>query len=241
VYYDRERAAEYAIDWAAKINEEYGDFGASDCTNFVSQALREGGFPEDDEWFFEFPVRGARGCTGARQSQITQSFFACLVVDRYFSSRCGSAWTLTDNLFNYLKEKGFAMSRYSGTQQPTGLNADGEVVVPAVEGLVLPWAFDWDAKGQARTESLYLSSSTREGDVVFYKQRHTSHVSDGGEFNHAAFVVGWGELTRGGQTPPPGSVVGSFVDRQTPHIVDHSSPFSDLGRTLVSGKLAWGA
>lgn len=63
----RRRAIEYADAWARGVNPAYADFGAGhDCTNFVSQALRAGGFEDvhrsfwpvggnSDEWFYEGP------------------------------------------------------------------------------------------------------------------------------------------------------------------------------------------
>ena len=47
--YDRERATSYARQWALSRNTAYADYSASpndggDCTNFVSQALRAGGW-----------------------------------------------------------------------------------------------------------------------------------------------------------------------------------------------------
>ncbi|MFD3506086.1 amidase domain-containing protein [Nocardia sp. NPDC058666] len=44
---ERQAAVDYANEWAMGRNPDYPDFGDSDCTNFVSQALRAGGF--DDE------------------------------------------------------------------------------------------------------------------------------------------------------------------------------------------------
>lgn len=45
--YDRYAAADYAETWATKANPAYANYGSNsdggDCTNFVSQALHEGG------------------------------------------------------------------------------------------------------------------------------------------------------------------------------------------------------
>lgn len=41
--YDRDGAVDYAHEWALSRNEDYHDFGDLDCTNFISQAIYEGG------------------------------------------------------------------------------------------------------------------------------------------------------------------------------------------------------
>lgn len=41
--YNRDGAVDYAHEWALSRNEEYHDFGNLDCTNFISQAIYEGG------------------------------------------------------------------------------------------------------------------------------------------------------------------------------------------------------
>ena len=58
----RERAVQYAPDYATNTSDHdgyhYYSYAAdgeenSDCTNFVSQCLREGGYMEDEEWYFQ--------------------------------------------------------------------------------------------------------------------------------------------------------------------------------------------
>jgi hypothetical protein len=63
--YNGNNAASYADTWALSRNPSFPDFGGDDCTNFVSQALHAGGFPEkyisplqstssDHYWFMVF-------------------------------------------------------------------------------------------------------------------------------------------------------------------------------------------
>jgi len=131
-------------------------------------------------------------------------------------------------LYEYLTlEKGFGKITLEGTQEATGLDANGKKL-PA-NSLVLPWANDVDENGQPRTEFLAISGVVQEGDVVFYRQERQVHGN--ARFNHAAFVVGLGIQTRKAipitqQYEPP-----YF---QTPYIVDHSSTFSYLGKRAIN-------
>jgi RHS repeat-associated protein len=86
--YDRNAAVEYALQWAQSTNfVDYGlRFPENDCTNFVSQALKAGGMPEDKKWFF--------ATWGIPSSCDPQNW--------PWSMDCGKAWALTDELFDYL-------------------------------------------------------------------------------------------------------------------------------------------
>ena len=46
--YNRSNAASYALQYAKSYNSAYGTPMTADCTNFASQCLSAGGFPEDD-------------------------------------------------------------------------------------------------------------------------------------------------------------------------------------------------
>lgn len=50
VKYNAERAANYAQTYAKKRNPKYVSY-ASNCTNFVSQALEAGGYKQNNAWF----------------------------------------------------------------------------------------------------------------------------------------------------------------------------------------------
>ncbi|MFT4086660.1 MAG: amidase domain-containing protein [Gordonia sp. (in: high G+C Gram-positive bacteria)] len=51
---NRRAAIEYAEKYADENNKEYDYYGRGDCTNFVSQALKAGGFEEDRPEFWDF-------------------------------------------------------------------------------------------------------------------------------------------------------------------------------------------
>jgi RHS repeat-associated protein len=73
---NRSRVVWYLHHWAHGTNPEYGRVrnpldGEDDCTNFVSQALRYGGWSEDSTWYAEQepacaidPYTGIGGCMG---------------------------------------------------------------------------------------------------------------------------------------------------------------------------------
>jgi RHS repeat-associated protein len=98
VPFNRNNAVAYARRYTTTYNfNQYGVFGQGDCTNFVSQALKAGGFPEDDsEWYFKkrswYWNTSRCSDTGASSDK----------------SYCGKAWALTFNLYQFLTgTKGF--------------------------------------------------------------------------------------------------------------------------------------
>jgi RHS repeat-associated protein len=93
-YYDRDAAANYALFWEHSYNyKQYGLPFMNDCTSFVSQALKAGGMPEDQNWYFSKP---------------DYLFFdikhpGSFTCNKYpFSPHCGEAWSVTPNLYDYL-------------------------------------------------------------------------------------------------------------------------------------------
>lgn len=58
IFYDRDKAAEYAKKWAYERNPKYYDFGniGGDCTNFVSQCIYAGigvmNYTKDFGWYY---------------------------------------------------------------------------------------------------------------------------------------------------------------------------------------------
>ncbi len=171
--YDREAATQYALKYATSINPKYGKMGDSDCTNFVSQAMLAGGFPEDDTWFFEKRGVFGGGCTQSYGTWGPWDLLPNSDPKDLLKPFCGVAWGLTDDLFYYLTEiKGFTplVADISGDDYPE------------------------DTSSYIPTNGKYIqfSSTIQKGDIVFYHQFDTEHVGAGGQFNHAAIVVGWG-------------------------------------------------
>jgi len=94
--YDRSAASKYANYWADRSNPIYRDFGDSDCTNFASQVLREGGLEDNyPEWYYNFPF----------------GYFGSLWGLGY-----GPAWINTDKLFDFLTvTEGYSYQSVIGT------------------------------------------------------------------------------------------------------------------------------
>ena len=192
------------------INPQYGEFGDSDCTNFVSQALKAGGFPEDNKWFFDRTYNSHPGrCTGYRYptpfprcgwfcGEDDHMRYAAQVYLDQHDAFCGNSWALTDNLFDYLtKTKGF---RSTVLEDATGLPQGPKYIA--------------------------FTSEVRTGDVVFYHQEGTDYVAAGGWFNHAAVIIGWGGATEGGIIKIPAPIM--------PNVVDHSASYSIFGPRAIN-------
>jgi RHS repeat-associated protein len=181
VMYDRWASVAYARKYADSINPEYGQFAGSDCTNFVSQALRAGGLTEDGTWHFEAPGPNgiATRCYPWPLSSLLNNFGLQLAT-------CGSSWVLTDKLKEYLvSNRGFSPSIITGTL-PASSSEDMTSIRGKASGLVLPSPIQRDKYGAFSFSSYQI----RPGDVVFYHQNHAASVAnEDAYFNHSAFVI----------------------------------------------------
>ena len=184
----------------------------NDCTNFVSQGMKAGGFPEDDDWFFEVRGVDGKGCTGYHPLSLGSElpwgdYRFPWDIGKPF---CGKAWGLTDDLYNYLTiTHGFQSRTFLGTKPARG-NATGLVIPYAGEYMEFPTWID-------------------KGDIVFYRQNHADWIEKGGMFNHAAIVIGWGLPTSMKDLDFKTS-----ESRMMPHIVDHSSGSSKFGKRTIN-------
>lgn len=74
--YDRDKAVAYSQEWYNKRNSAYPDFGSTDCTNFVSQCLFDGGIPTSNKWKnymgynrkFEYVLKATDAWSNANES-----------------------------------------------------------------------------------------------------------------------------------------------------------------------------
>lgn len=72
LYYDREKAAAYAKQWANGRNLQYYDYSklGGDCTNFASQCIYAGGpvmnYSKNNGWFYISPNNHSTSWTGVR-------------------------------------------------------------------------------------------------------------------------------------------------------------------------------
>ena len=63
--YNRQASKNYALKWWNSANPGYKNFGSDDCTNFVSQCVRAGGWPErgkykywsSSSWYYDWGRR----------------------------------------------------------------------------------------------------------------------------------------------------------------------------------------
>jgi hypothetical protein len=80
--YDREKAVEYALEWANSFNPEYHT-SDNDCTNFVSQCLYAGGYKMTEDWFM----------VKAKDSEVNLFFKAFIKITADQSTEDGWIWT----------------------------------------------------------------------------------------------------------------------------------------------------
>ncbi|MDP4153056.1 MAG: amidase domain-containing protein [Bacillota bacterium] len=72
MFYDREKAVEYAHNWAFSRNPNYFSFTGigGDCTNFISQCIHAGGAPMNYAptygWYYISPTNRAPAWTGVQ-------------------------------------------------------------------------------------------------------------------------------------------------------------------------------
>lgn len=192
--FNREAAAAYAIQYKDSINPVYGEFGGSDCTNFASQTLKAGGFPEDDNWFFDEAAPYPTRCSGTHVSvkraiALAMGCGCASTIYRAFTtSSCGKAWALTNELHAYLTaNKSFnSVSFYFPYHPETGV-------------------------GKNKINDDPRIANIKKGDIVFY------HSTGHERFNHVAVVVDFGPPTKNGQPYGPAGII-------VPYIVDHSGP-----------------
>lgn len=128
--YDGNAAADYATLWAANFNPDYPQYN-DDCTNFASQALKAGGWTEDEEWHINAGA-SLLAATGSKG----QTFFNFV----------GRAWTEARALWDYGTRQGehrFAYWSSSAENQP---HAPNETLYGVVNRGDLVFA-DWDSAG----------------------------------------------------------------------------------------------
>ena len=193
VRYNRSAAVNYAVKYAVNGNPEYRRFEA-DCTNFVSQALEAGGLIPEKDWAYD-PKGG------------------------------NIAWSSTDDFFGYfVGDMGFSYSIISGSIPPkqdpgNSKHPDRYSAEEYHENdKVIPNPLQMENYGNFN----FLSYGIREGDVVLYHQLQSDHVSNGGLFNHAAFILSTSvQLTD--------RFNNKFLNHSAPLIAEHSGGYAGEG------------
>ena len=201
--FSRDASRDYAMQYKDSVNHIYGEFGDSDCTNFVSQVLKAGGLPEDSQWLFEERAISPRYCSGNRIKSESILFAAgCGCADGLATgwkkingltvSSCGRAWAVANEFYNYLTSTlSFATTKFP-----------------------LPYhLLSKDDTWRSKIIDDPRITQINVGDVVFYDPE------DGERFTHVAVVVGFGPPTLEGQ---PDSIYTGY--KVIPYMVDHSGP-----------------
>ncbi|MGW4632243.1 amidase domain-containing protein [Nocardia sp. NPDC004415] len=103
---ERQAAVDYANEWALGRNPDYPDYGEADCTNFVSQAFRAGGF--DDE--------GDGGVPRMHRADDGRWYYD----DDTLTSDPSHTWSGAPNMYDYLTRDNPKDGTPSGTDVQTG-------------------------------------------------------------------------------------------------------------------------
>jgi WXG100 family type VII secretion target len=96
--WDRDKAVEYALKYAYATGENYPEEFRQqehDCTNFVSQVLHAGGFPENEKWRFD---------KGWFDVSIEYNEDIPLVDDIPLFDHYTKTWTEVNSNFEYIKQ-----------------------------------------------------------------------------------------------------------------------------------------
>ncbi len=230
VTYDRQAAAKYAKDYASQINPDYGSFGGSDCTNFVSQSIKAGGMPENENWFFSAAggilIGGANRCIPIHFEELLRydpQAAKSVVYYLTWASFCGEDWAITDNLYNHLISMGGVAYTIDGTIPALSNFADSdrrkELSAPKAHGNVIPSPIQLSSYGNFS----FSGYSIQAGDVVFYRQDHALHFVEepNGLFNHTAFIIDPNQSL----TDTVGAR--SLYGKTAPLVAEHSGGFED--------------
>ncbi|MGV0627339.1 amidase domain-containing protein [Mycolicibacter minnesotensis] len=182
----RQAAVDYAEQWAEGFNPDYESLGggALDCTNFVSQTMRAGGFGDvgngiddwyhgdSDDWYYQ---HGRAAFPGNRWS---------------------TTWTLARENHNFVTQhsgRGEIVGVVPTPSKKTGLDP----LAPSRAGL-LPGDLIYykDADGQINHAAVYVGQSMIDGvltDVIDQhsagNQKHDDWMPDSSEYTHAPAQV----------------------------------------------------
>ena len=106
-FYSADAAIKYAKTWWYDRNiKYYSYFSNGDCANFVSQCLYAGGFSKDSIWYSYYSTRKHKGWDSQVRivcefNRYNQNY---VFVGRTYWYNVSDAWSLADDLFNYLVE-----------------------------------------------------------------------------------------------------------------------------------------
>lgn len=168
---NRQKAIDYANKWANGANPEYRDFGVGyECTNFVSQAMREGGFKDvgpnitdlrggdSDEWYYQ-----------------RDPFQIYLGIGDIPSQPHSTTWSLARENHNFITQQSGRGEIVSIVKTPPALEGSKDVV---------------GTPDKTKLDPLAPSKAGLiPGDLIYYKESN-------GDISHVAMLVG--QEMRGG-------------------------------------------
>jgi putative amidase-like protein len=138
--YDGNLAATYARKWANSYNSTYPQYN-DDCTNFISQALKAGGWTEDHDWYSNanavVRATGGRGATGL--------------------GLVGRAWSEAQGLWEYGTRSGGRFAIYSASPENRPHAPNMRLYGPARPGDIV--FADWDSGGRMQHTMLVTAVS----------------------------------------------------------------------------------
>jgi hypothetical protein len=159
--YDGNAAANYAHAWTYNYNPDYPSY-QDDCTNFVSQALKAGGWIENSDWHSRWNavVRATGGQYATGSGLVSRS------------------WSEAEGLWQYGTGPAARFSLYSKVSEnhhPHAYNAPG-FFVPVIGDLVFA---DWDhGDGRWMQHVMIITSLSRGGGRDWHTVQVSSHTAN---------------------------------------------------------------
>lgn len=156
--YSRTDAISYADQYALSRNSIYNHY-SSDCTNFVSQCMRAGGFPMDAVWWWE--IRTTSSSYVIRESQ---TWRVSNDLKNYFTT-----YSQASIIGSWARHSSNSPSGYAYVANSSNLTASntGKVVI----------FYDWTGDGKIDHASFYVAnnsagSDSATGDLI---DQHTTN------------------------------------------------------------------
>ena len=99
--YSGSSAIEYSDRWALDRNPAYRSVD-SDCANFVSQCLYAGGFPQTDEWYYDWAYNYSDSWYGADslKNYLKYTYGARQLVSKWTNDGVGSSYAYVNDSSN---------------------------------------------------------------------------------------------------------------------------------------------
>ncbi len=182
VGYDRWAARNYTYQWTSwnggrVRNPAYKDFGSSDCTNLMSQALRAGG------------ITMAGSGPGGNENNATEWYMYKMGTSWGWSN----SWSVVSNFRYYMRDKkGAYVEAYSANTEAMSL-----LISRALEGDVIQFDVrDCDACAWVPTHAVMVSTKQNKGgyyanDITYNDHSGGSNYNDSRDASLRAKLTTW--------------------------------------------------